>query len=183
MGVVAVAVVVSLVVEHLSDINLQSTKYGKYGLFYWICWKHVKGSKKNHIHTLTATKSHNFRKMHTHVGTCIEVFIYYKCQCWTGLDCCDKDVKYTGRYISDLCHNNPTQFSTDIYSIRILQHDDVTDFVIQIRWIWMWICHVIAVCSIKLSYKYVEKKSHTTSFCVTLAHYYLLYSPSQSSQK
>ena len=33
MGVVAVAVVVSLVVEHLSDINLQSTKYGKYGLF------------------------------------------------------------------------------------------------------------------------------------------------------
>jgi len=136
MGVVAVAVVVSLVVEHLSDINLQSTKYGKYGLFYWICWKHVKGSKKNHIHTLTATKSHNFRKTHTHVGTCIEVFIYYKCQCWTGLDCCDKDVKYTGRYISDLCHNNPTQFSTDIYSIRILQHDDVTvPAEIRFRWI------------------------------------------------
>jgi len=32
----------------------------------------------------------------------------------------------------------------------------------------MWICHVIAVCSIKLSYKYMEKKSHTTLVFVLL---------------
>jgi len=38
------------------------------------------------------------------------------------------------------------------------------DFVFQICWIWMQmrICHMITACSIKLSYNYMEKKSHTT---------------------
>ena len=54
----------------------------------------------------------------------------------------------------------------------------------QIRRIRVRICHTITACSVKLSCSCMEKDiPHNTSFRASLAHYYLLYSPSHSSQK
>ena len=73
-------------------------------------------------------------------------------------------------------------YGCDKASKNLLPSD--SNFVFQIRRIWMQICHAITACYVKLSYKKItwQRNPKPHQFCVSLAHYYLLYSPSHSSQ-